>query len=468
MMNEGGAARRQLRSYVFGAVGLAAVVSLAACSGGTSIGGNGGSGASSSASASPYGFTTAKQDAGATITVWVDSNRVPAVQAFEKANPGVTIKTVTYDGDANGSDTFRTKSELFNRAGSGWPDVVFTDDDNAASWGALGGTGTGNLAPLNQGSKQLVPGTTLDGFASGSLGVCTVNGSVYCLRNDLAQNVLWYNKALMDKWGYQVPSTWEQYQQLAAKVAKEHPGYIVGTAGDAWTPEIYMWGSECPASQVTGPKAITVNTGSANCVRMAKLLDGLIANKTMSTQSLFGPQFVKEQGSKVLMLPGPDWYGGAVFQGLIKTPKGQIAVAPALHWAGQNPVTGAVGGGAWWISSHSTNLAAAVKFATWAATNSAYQVDLAPGFPAYKPAASGWLAKQQSSGYWANDIAAPITAAAGQVWSGWVPPEFSQESVWSTTVLAAMTQGKTIESLLPAWQTAIANQAKVDNYTVKQ
>ena len=31
-----------------------------------------------------------------------------------------------------------------------------------------------------------------------------------------------------------------------------------------------------------------------------------------------------------------------------------------------------------------------------------------------------------------------------------------------------MTQGKTIESLLPAWQTAIANQAKVDNYTVKQ
>ena len=59
--------------YAFGAVGLAAVVSLAACSGGTSIGGNSGgnAGASSAASASPYGFTTAKQDAGATITVEV-------------------------------------------------------------------------------------------------------------------------------------------------------------------------------------------------------------------------------------------------------------------------------------------------------------------------------------------------------------------------------------------------------------
>ena len=67
-MNEGGAARRQFRSYVFGAVGPAAVVSLAACSGGTSIGGQSGagsggnagasSGASSGASASPYGFST--------------------------------------------------------------------------------------------------------------------------------------------------------------------------------------------------------------------------------------------------------------------------------------------------------------------------------------------------------------------------------------------------------------------------
>jgi multiple sugar transport system substrate-binding protein len=292
---------------------------------------------------------------------------------------------------------------------------------------------------------------------------------VYCLRNDLAQNVLWYNKTLMGKWGYQVPTTWEQYQQLAAKVATQHPGYIVGTAGDAWTPEIYMWGSECPASQVTGPKAITVNTSSPDCVRAAKMLDSLIANKTMSTQDLFGPQFAKQQGSKILMMPGPDWYGGSVFQGLLKTPKGQIAVAPALHWANESqPVTGAVGGGAWWVSAHSTNLAAAMKFVTWVTTSDAYQANLAPGYPAYKAAAAKWIAKQQASGYWANNIATPITAAASQVWTGWVPPEFSQESVWASTVSAGMAQGKSIESLLPAWQSAITNQAKVLGYTVSK
>jgi hypothetical protein len=133
-MNEGRARHRRLRNYLVGAAGVLAAASLAACSGGQSIGGGSGTASNSS---SPYGFTTAKQNHSAPITVWVDSTRLPAAQAYQKANPGAKIKIVTYDGDANGSNSFRTKMELFNRAGSGWPDVVFTADDNSASWGSL-------------------------------------------------------------------------------------------------------------------------------------------------------------------------------------------------------------------------------------------------------------------------------------------------------------------------------------------
>jgi len=362
----------------------------------------------------PYGFQTEAQDASAPITVWVDSTRLAAAQAFQKAFPNVKIKIENYDGNANGSNTFKTKMALFDKAGSGWPDVTFTTDNNSASWGSA--DGTGSLAPLDKG---LVPAATLDGFAKGAMDVCSINGTVYCLRNDLAQNVLWYNKKLMDEFGYPVPTTWEEYEALADKVATEHPGYLVGTAGDAWAPEIYMWAAECPANKVTGATSITVDTSDPNCVKAAKLLDKTIANKTMSTLSLFGPEFVKNQGAKVLLLPGPSWYGGAVFQGTIKTPKGEIAVAPALHWADQNPPsTGNVGGGTWWISSHSKNLKAARDFAVWVTTADAYQVDLAPGFPAYSAAAAKWLAKQQASGYWANDISAPIIAAMSGSTSG--------------------------------------------------
>src|SRR6185369_8180341 len=222
----------------------------------------------------------------------------------------------------------------------------------------------------------------------------------------------WYDKPLLAQFGYQVPTTWEDYVALGEKVAAEHPGYIVGTAGDAWAPEIYMWGSECPANQITGAKAITVKATDAKCKRAAELIDKLVANKTMSTLSLFGPDFAKTQGDKVLMMPGPAWYGGAVFQGTLKTPAGKIAVAPALKWADQStPVTGNVGGGTWWLSSHTAHLDAAKDFLTWVATNDAYQVELSPGYPAYAPAAANWLKKQQSGNYWAADIAGPITAA---------------------------------------------------------
>jgi multiple sugar transport system substrate-binding protein len=442
-------------------VAAAGLLAITACSGGQQIGGSG----TSASSSSPYGFTTAKQSANAPITVWVDSTRLPFAQAYQKAHPDQKINIVTYDGDANGSNTFKTKMSLYDRAGSGWPDVIFTADNNAASWGSEQGTGV--LAPLNKG---LAPTSFLGGFAKGSLGVCTVDGVTYCVRSDLAQVVLWYNKTLMKQFGYTVPTTWEQYEQLADKVAAQHPGYIVGTAGDAWTPEIYMWASECPANDITGAKSVSVDTSNPNCVKMAALLDHLIANKTMSTLSLFGPDFssaeAKGAGNKVLMLPGPAWYGGSVLQGTLKAPKGEFAVAAPLHWQGQPEVTGDVGGGAWWITSHSTNLKAAENFVQWVSSQDSYDGTLNPGYPGYVPAARKWAQATQATGYYAGSIVGPIEKAAGEVWTGWGSGGFSQESVWAKVVLAGMAQGKTIQSLLPAWQTEIKNEAQVLGYTV--
>jgi multiple sugar transport system substrate-binding protein len=105
---------------------------------------------------------------------------------------------------------------------------------------------------------------------------------------------------------------------------------------------------------------------------------------------------------------------------------------------------------------------------TWVTTADDYQGKLAPGYPAYAPAAKTWLAAQASSGYYANDITAPLQAAANEVWSGWGYGQFSQEAIWAATVTPGVTSGKTIVSLLPAWQTAIANYARSDGYQVSQ
>ncbi len=422
-------------------------------------------GDSGSTSSGAYGFPQAAQDEKAKITVWVDADRTGAVDAFKKANPGVQLEAVTYDGSANGSNSFRTKMQLFDRAGSGWPDVVFSTQNNDAAWASQQSNGKQAFAAvLNQG---LVAKDALDKYTAGALNPCTVDGKVYCLRNDLSQVVLWHDKALLDQFGYTLPTTWEEYQALGEKVAREHPGYIVGAAGDAFTPEIYFWSSKCQANGITGPKSVTVNTGTTECKRVAAMLDTLIKNGTVPTVSVFSPEFVKTYTGKVLLMPGPAWYAGAIFNNpqSLNVPKGRLGVAAPLAWKGEEAVTGNVGGGTWFVSSHSKNLKAAQQFAEFVTQADDYQVNLAPGYPAYAPAAEKWIKKQESSGYYATDLQ-PMIKAGTQIWSGWGSGIFSQEAIWAKTVTPGIVAGKSLVSLLPEWQTAIKNQAQVDGYTV--
>jgi ABC-type glycerol-3-phosphate transport system substrate-binding protein len=448
--------RRVSRLLAVTAAAAALVTGLAACS----------SGGGTATAGSKYGFTEAKQVKNSTLTVWVDATRAPVVTAFEKAYPNIKIKMVTYDGAANGSNTFKTKMQLFDRAGSGWPDVVWSTQDNDSAWASQKDVGKQAFAAVL--NKGLIPASTLKGFAAGSLAPCTINGTAYCLRNDLAQNVLWYNKTLLDKFGYAVPTTWEQYEALGEKVAKDHPGYIIGAQGDSWAPEIYMWASECQANDVTSATTVTVNTTSTECSRAATMLDTLRKDGTVPNVSVFTPGFLKQYTGKVLMMPGPSWYAGSIFDSKtsLNMPAGQLGAAAPLAWGTSKAVTGDVGGGTWFISSHSQNLSSAAKFLEFATTSDAYQVDLAPGYPAYAPAAAKWISKQESSNYYATSLA-PVVTAASQIWTGWGSATFSQEAIWAKTITPAVTSGKDIADLLPTWQTAIKNQAQVDGYTVK-
>jgi ABC-type glycerol-3-phosphate transport system substrate-binding protein len=429
-------------------LGVALVLAaVSACGSGSSTGG------------AQNGFHPVPQTGG-TLTVWVDSDRLAAAQLYQREHPSVKMDIVTYDGDANGSNYLQTKVSLFNRTRGGWPDVVFSSQNNEASWAVP----SGFTAPLNQG---LIPKATLAGWATGANDPCLVDGTLYCLRNDLAQTVLWYNAALMTQWGYQVPKTWPEYEALGKQVAAQHPGYLVGTAGDVFTPEIYLWASKCGANQITAPKAVTVNTTSQDCTRMASLLDTLVHNHTLATSSVFSSDFDKNDAARILMMPGPSWYGGALFQGTFKTPAGQIAVAPMPQWPGETtPSVGNVGGGTWLLSAHSANLKAATAFLTWVTTSDDYQGKLAPGYPAYAPAAKTWLANQAASKYYAGDITPVLQQAAGEVWPGWGYGQFSQEAIWAATVTPKLTAGRTIVSLLPAWHDAIANYARSDGYQV--
>lgn len=436
-------------------VGFAAVAALTACSGGTDGGGG-----------SEYGFDAAEQDASAPITVWVDSSREPIANAFKAANPDLTVNIETYDGNSGGSDSFKTKIALFDQSDSGWPDVVFSTQQNDTSWASKSNNGGQPFAAVL--NKGLLSDDFLSGFTKGANDPMTVDGNVYGVRNDLAPVVYWYNDALMKEFGYEIPKTWEDYQALSDKVAAEHPGYILGSVGDSFQgPYIYYWGSEAPIFQVDGD-TFTSDFSDPNSEKATKLIDHMLANKTLVNDSVFGADFVQKYSDKVLGMPGPAWYSGALFQNKdsLNAATGTIGAAAPLYWDGSDKVTGNVGGGVWYGSSHSKNLAAVAKFLEYV-TSSDDAVKLAAGLPAYQSAADAWLAEQSSSGYYVGDFTSALSTAASSVWNGWGYPSFSAETAYASIVVPGIAAGKSQSDLVDALQKEYQNQAQVQGYTVK-
>lgn len=420
---------------------------------------------SASASTSTAASSSAGGDASGSITVWVDSVRLPAAQAYVKAHPNVKVDVQTYDGDGNGATTMQTKIQLWNRSGSGWPDVVFSEQVNDPVWMAQ--KPFEYAAPL----KDLISQDLISKWPAASTAQCTVDGQQYCVQDNLAQVVLWVNKKLMDQFGYTVPTTWQEWAALGQKVAKEHPGYIVGNIGDSFSHWIYLWGNQCPLEKLTGPSSLVINAGDAHCTEMASLLDPLISNGTMPPLSVFTPDFATKYGGaddKVLLMPGPAWYSQALFDSTLHIPAGQITAAAPLKWEGDSTATtGQVGGGPWIISRHSKNLKAAADFVVWETTvYNPTGADARPGYPAYGPLADSWLSAQATNAYFAADPTPALKAAASQIWSGWNLVTYPDQPVWSNTVVNALVAGKSLSSLLPAFGDALGQTAQAAGYTV--
>jgi ABC-type glycerol-3-phosphate transport system substrate-binding protein len=404
------------------------------------------------------------------LTVWVDSVRLPAAKLYAKTHPNVKLKIVTFDGDSNGATTLQAKIQLWNRTGNGWPDVIFSEQVNDPVWMAqkpfdYAANLEGGVFPTKIASQIPKP----------SIGQCTVNGHLVCIQDNLAPEVLYYNKKLMNQFGYKVPTTWQQWAAIGDDVAKNHPGYVIGTVGDSYGHWLYLWADQCPLSTLKGPKTVLINAADAHCTRMANLLDPLIANKSVSTTTVFSPDFAKQYGGdadKVLMMPGAAWYALAVFRDTLKLPAGEWTTATPLRWGNEPVVTGQVGGGPWIISKHTKNMPAAVDFVQWNVAGAKLNTKIpnysavAPGLPSYAPAAKAWLAWLGKDPFFAAPPGAAIGAAANQIWQGWGLVTYPDQPVWSNSVVTQLVAGKSLSSLLPALGQGLTQAAKAAGYEV--
>lgn len=404
----------------------------------------------------------AQTDSGGKITVWVDPPRVPAAEAFQKAYPDIPIDVVQIDGTVGGK-TVKQSFANFDAAGSGWPDAIFFPSNDDIAWAT---NSTSNYAA----DLTDLMADTISGYDPAVLSFCNIDGKIRCLRNDAAPDVFWYNKAFFDENGYTLPTTWEEYGDLAVKIAAEHPGKISGFLGDAYAINRYLQASGCPTNDRVSESEAHIDLSDSTCTRATDLLDKMYKGKALSTQGIFDGDAATE-GQNLVMSPGAAWWGNYLFRDTWKIPAGQMTAAAPLPWKGASkPSTGNEGGGLWGASSHITGkeLENTLTFMKFVATDPRWQVDLSTGLPGYGPVQDAWLAKLEADKYFAD---VPTTQASFKTALGEVQPYsymlYDTGSVWTETVSPTLISGGSIPDAITKFGDELVNQAKSVGYTVQ-
>jgi len=408
------------------------------------------------------GSSAAPTDSGGAITVWVDPPRVPAAEAFKKAHPDIDVTINQIDGTVGGK-TLQQQFAQFNQAGKGWPDAIFFPSNDDIAWAT--GAQIDYAADLTDQVPDVIKG--YDGAVNEP---CNVDGRVRCLRNDAAPDVFWYNKKFFDSNGYTVPKTWEEYADLAVKIAQEHPGKISGFTGDAYAPDRYLWASGCPTNQRVSETVARIDLSDPKCQRAKDLLSTMVKGKALSPLGIFDADAAKV-GANLVMSPGAAWWGDYLFNQTWKIPADEMTAVQPLTWRGETkPATGDEGGGLWGVSKHITGkqLENTLTFATFVATDPAWQVELSTGLPAYGPVRDAWIRKQSRANYFADN---DTTFAAMKAAIQFVQPDhsymlYNTGSVWTETLAPALIDGKSVEDGWAAFESELLNQAKAMGYTV--
>jgi len=396
------------------------------------------------------------------ITVWLDSTRLDGAQIYQNLFPD---KAGQIDFQVVDRSQFPAEVLRFNQQGQGWPDVVFAEPELVART-----IDSQHDFPLDL--KPELSAEVLGNFEPRANDACTFAGKLFCLRHDTAPMVLYFNKPLMDQFGYRLPATWQEYQALGERVSNEHSGYIVGAFGDAWGFKAYFDASGCPSSWVLNEKNVHINFGDARCVRAAKLVDALLSNGTLAPYGYFDPRFNQiARDDKLLMLVAPSWMALASFGGkpgsqYYDTADHQLGVAAPLRWDGDTQVmTSAMGGGAWVVSRHTQNLPLALDFITWMVSAPEFWA-ITPDYPVYVPVQPAWEKVVSANPLFANDPFPVMQTASQAISPLYTLPNYDVMGVLDDFVSRALREKKTLESLLPDLQEAMTIQAKTAGYEV--
>jgi multiple sugar transport system substrate-binding protein len=330
---------------------------LAALAAGTALLLAGCSGNDSGTAAGADAPATQQQNVKLTFWTWAP-NMDKVVATWNAAHPETQVTVNKQDG----GDPAVTKLLTAIKAGSGAPDLMQAEYQKIPT--LVSADALADISKnLDQGTAGHFPETV---WKSVTLGT----DAVYGVPQDSGPMMFYYRTDIFQQHGLQVPTTWDEYAQVARKLHAADPKKFLGTfsandpgwfAGLAQQAGASWW-------SIDGD-AWSVSIDDEPTLKVADYWGGLVADGVIDNKPMYTPEWnaALNNGSQVGWLSAI-WAPG-VLEGNAAATKGKWAMAPLPQWTPDQPATGNWGGSATSVTSQSKHPAEAAKFIEWLNTS---------------------------------------------------------------------------------------------------
>ncbi|MEU8269787.1 extracellular solute-binding protein [Sphaerisporangium sp. NPDC049002] len=290
-----------------------------------------------------------------TYWTWVPSMD-KIVEGWNRTHPGIQVTVSKQAGGDDAAAKFLTAAKAGNP-----PDLVQAEYQMLPSFVAADA-----VADITAETAQ-VKGE----FGEGIWGLVTLGtDAVYAVPQDSGPMMLYYRRDLFEKYGIEVPKTWDEYAEAARTVRKKDPKVFLGTfsskdpgwfTGLAQQAGAQWWSINGDAWKVAIDDAATQ--------KVAGYWGGLVKEGVIDTMPYFTPEWNKALNDGTLLTwPSAVWGPGVLSSNAPKG-KGKWAVAPLPQWNAGESHSGFWGGSSTAVAAKSPNKAAAAQFAAWLNTD---------------------------------------------------------------------------------------------------
>ncbi|WP_250574627.1 ABC transporter substrate-binding protein [Nonomuraea sediminis] len=306
----------------------------------------------------------------------------------------------------------------------------------------------GELVDLN---PYLTPKDRAD-FQENAWELVSFEGGTYAVPQATGPMALYYREDLLKKWGIEVPKTWQEYRDAAAKIRKADPGaYITMFPANDASPFISLaWQGGTPWFDTRSGRWQARMT-SPETLKVAEFWQGMVKDDLVKVGPQFTPSWYKDlASSKLVAVPVAQW-AEAIMAANAPTTAGKWRAAPLPQWEAGGKASASNGGSSTALLRGCEHPREAVEFALWVnrdpgSVNTLIQTGY--GWPAAISGMSNPALTKPSEFLGGQQTAQLFTDSSSQVPRGW-----SWWPTYDSTVKALsdrFEQGDLVEALRQA------------------